>query len=144
MTFLEKMFARRYRDLLADIKRACENQEKLILPNGIELNFYPGYDYDNCSFSMAGYPKRNEDVVKEYAERIGQVINLNVYDCFGGDVKLLAVAEDRIYVEIVDVSPCYSCQKAPTPGSKYWIGACEISKEIFPGTSSFSKSDLPF
>ena len=144
MNLIKKFFTSKYKKLLDEIFSAEREQKRLILPNDVILDFRHGHEYDSCSMAML--PKINNDsqtFFQEYANRVGEIININVYDCFGGDVRLLAIGEDRIFVEIVNVSACYPCQKAPIEGSKYWIGSWDIPKELFQ-KSIFEESELPF
>ena len=142
----KRIFASKHKRLLRDIERAYINKQALSLSNGIQLNFTPGHEYDACPAYV--YRCQNgKEFVKKFADSIEQVIHIDVCDCFSGDVLVRAVGWDRIFVEIVDVTPCYSCQKAPEPGEKYWVGRCEICSEICPKpeqTSVFSEEDLPF
>ena len=59
--------------------------------------------------------------MKEFRKRRGKVIDLAVYDCFEGKVRILKNRRHRIKIEIIEVSPCYSCQKAPIKGMRLWI-----------------------
>ena len=143
---LRRAFESRYKKLLRDIKFAQINKQPLHISDGITLDFSPGYDYDNCS-AYVRTCQNGKEFFNKYAEKIEQVIHIEVSDCFGGDVVVRAVGWDRIFVEIVDVTPCYSCQKTPEPGEKYWIGCCEICRDVCQKptqTSVFSEEDLPF
>jgi len=57
-----------------------------------------------------------------------KIIDLTVYDCFSGKVKLLKKRPTRIYIEIVDVVNCYSQQVPTKPGERFWIKKTEIIK----------------
>lgn len=59
--------------------------------------------------------------MKEFRKKRGKVIELVVYDCFSGKVRILKNRRQRIMIEIIEVSPCYSCQKAPIKGTRLWI-----------------------
>ena len=143
MRTTKRLFLSKHKRLLHRIEKAKFEEERLFLPNGVVLDFQPGHEYDNQSFYMLPCEYNRDDFIKKYTELIDQVIELTVYDCFSGDVKVLAVGGDRIFVEIVDVNSCYSCQMIPTPGSKYWVGVWEMLEyELV--ESSFKPSDLPF
>ena len=51
----------------------------------------------------------------------GDIFHLAVYDCFEGDVKLLIKGINKSYIKIIDVLPCYPCQKPIPAGEKMWI-----------------------
>jgi len=140
---LKNIFTSKYKKLLYDITVASANEEQLQLPNGVVLNFQPGYEYDNCSMYVLSHESKEQDFTQKYISSIGKTISLTVYDCFSGDVKVLAVGSDRIFVEIVDANSCYSCQMIPIPGAKYWVGEWEIS-EYQPPKSVFEEAELPF
>lgn len=143
MNVFKIFFQSKYKSLLEKIKEASHNQAKIILPNGVIVNFCPGKEYEDCYMALV---PRNEDVdfIQKYTKHIGQIITIEVYDCFRGEVRLLAVGVDRIYVEIVDVSPCYFCQGAPLAGQKFWIANWEIPKANYKPQAGFDSSDLPF
>ena len=143
MNIIKWLLTSRYKKLLHSIAVAKENEQRLHLPNGIILDFQPGHEYDGCSMSVLPHYHEEQNFVKKYADYIGQVIKLTVYDCFSGDVKVLAVGSDRIFIEIVDVDSCYSCQLLPTPGAKYWVGDWEIDR-YEQSSAGFEPSDLPF
>lgn len=130
MNPIKWFFMSKYKKLLYQIEASRNNEQKLHLPNGIVLDFSPGHEYDNCQMFVLPHYSDGEDFIKKYTNDIGKIIHMNVYDCFGGDVKILAVGADRVFVEIVDVLACYSCQTAPSPGSKYWVGEWEIEPQI--------------
>lgn len=139
----------KYKKLLYNIKVAARNDQCLHLPNGIALDFRPGHEYDNCK--MDAFPREHDgkSFCQKYIDKIGQVVHMDVYDCFGGDVKILAVGEDVVFVEIVDVSACYSCQTPPRPGTKYWIEDWLMCPELEesenkPLRKGFEEKDLPF
>ena len=143
MNMLKWFFTSRYKKLLYHIDVARNNQQRLHLPNGVVLDFYPGHEYDNCKNCASGSEYEEEMLFRKYVDRIGQTIHLDVYDCFSGDVKVLAVGKDRIFVEIVDAVPCYACQSDPLPGQKYWVWYWEIYHH--PARSiEFTENDLPF
>ncbi len=52
---------------------------------------------------------------------VGEIVSMTVSDCFCGDVKLLKIRENVVFIEIIDVTPCYTCQSKPNPGTRYWI-----------------------
>lgn len=139
-------FMSRYRKLLHHIKAARDNEQRLILPNGVVLDFAPGHEYDHhMMFSSFPRDPDGESFFKKYADKIGQVVHMDVYDCFGGDVKILAVGADEVFVEIVDVRRCYGCQKEPSVGSKYWVVDWEIPEGVtIYDDSVFQDVDLPF
>lgn len=65
--------------------------------------------------------------------RVGDVIDLTVYDYFTGRVRLLKKTRDKIYVEIIDVTMCYPSARALPTGKREWV-----PKElIFPPPSRF-------
>ena len=134
----------RYKKLLHRIKTAKNNEEQLCLPNGVWLDFVPGHEYDRC-LSVLPHTCDKESFINKYIKHIGQVVQMDVYDCFGGEVKILAVGENRVFIEIVEASACYGCQQDPVPGTKYWIEDWCIAPEIASTIStSATKSDLPF
>lgn len=61
--------------------------------------------------------------------KLGDIIDIDVLDGFGGQVKLLKKGWLKIYIEIVDVCMCYSCQVQLQPGEKMWIAKEDIFKE---------------
>ena len=143
MNVFKKFFQSKYKSLLEKIKKASHNQAKITLPNGVIVDFRPGKEYEDCNMVLV---PRNEgdDFVQKYTKHIDQIITIEVYACFSGEVRLLAVGVDRIYVEIVDVSPCYSCQGAPLAGQKFWIADWKIPKANYKPQAGFDSSDLPF
>ena len=143
MNLIKWFFTSKYKKLLYQIEVARSNQQRLHLPNGVILDFFPGHEYDNCKNYT--FPRENDREVffKKYADKVGQTMYMEVYDCFGGDVKVLAVGEDRIFIEIVDATSCYSCQSDIYPGEKYWVGYWDIAPEPT-RSSGFEESDLPF
>lgn len=54
-------------------------------------------------------------------KRTGSIIDIVVYDCFMGSVKLLKKRWGKFYVEIVDVSMCYPCSRPLRRGERLWI-----------------------
>ena len=146
MSKIKHFFTSRYKKLLHQIAMAQYNEQCLRLQYGIVLDFRPGHEYDSCTMYVMPCEFNGVSFIKKYVENIGQVIHMDVYDCFGGDVKILAVGADRVFIEIVDVTTCYTCQKAPSPGSKYWVGEWEICDDPQPNTSYsvFEEKDLPF
>lgn len=146
MSKIKHFFTSRYKKLLHQIVMAQYNEQRLHLQDGIILDFRPGYEYDDCTMYVTPYECSGEDFIKKYIDSIGEVIHMDVYDCFSGDVKILAVGADRVFVEIVDVSACYNCQASPSPGSKYWVGEWEICYDPQPNQpdSVFEEKDLPF
>ena len=139
-------FMSRYQKLLYQIKTARDNDQRLHLPNGVVLDFTPGHEYDDhVMFSALPHKPDGETFFEKYSGKIGHVVHMDVYDCFGGDVKILAVGADEVFVEIVNVSTCYGGQKEPMVGSKYWISDWEIPEGItMNDDSSFQDNDLPF
>ena len=123
-------FASKYKKLLLQIKDAYNNKSQLCLPNNVWLDFRPGHEYDKGCLDALPRLYDGKNFIDKYLGHIGQVVHMTVYDCFEGDVKILAVGEDRVFIEIVDVLTCYSCQKAHKPGEKYWIADWEIPPEF--------------
>lgn len=146
MNRIKWFFMSKYKKLLYSIKVAASNDQRLHLPNGIVLDFYPGHEYDNCKKDVLPHEYDGKNFCQKYIDKIGQVVHIDVYDCFGGDVKILAVGENVIFVEVVDVTACYACQDPPSPGMKYWIGDWELSPEPVRKSSrtGFEEKDLPF
>lgn len=146
MKSIKQFFASRYKKLLHQIKCAKENEQRLQLPNGVVLDFTPGHEYDKrVEFLEFPHEDEGESFFKKYSAEIGGFVHIDVYDCFSGVVKVLAIGTHEIFVEIVDVSACYWCQKAPSVGSKYWISEWEIPKgAVASSCSVFQDSDLPF
>lgn len=144
--FIRQCFLSKYKKLLRQIEVAKNNEQQLRLSNGILLDFTPGHEYDALYMSVLPHTSDNKRFADKYFSQIGQVVRIEVYDSFGGDVRVLAVGEDRILVEIVDVLPCYPCQIPPVPGAKYWIGDWEIPPEpVTKVTASASEdNELPF
>jgi hypothetical protein len=136
------IFENKYNKLLRDIKNAQVNGRSISLPNGINLDFTPGRDYDSCAIFFPGHPN-NRQLMQQYINKIEQVVTIAVDDNFCGDVLIRAVGFDRMLVDVLDVTACYDCQKAPKPGDRYWIGYEEICPDVVPRTE-FSESDLPF
>lgn len=146
MNKIKWFFMSKYKKLLYHITVAKINDQRLHLPNGVVIDFRPGHEYDDCKKDAFPHESDGKSFCEKYIDKIGQVVHMDVYDCFGGDVKILAVGEDVVFVEIVDVTACYSCQKAPSPSTKYWIGDWELSQEQEPRHShvGFEDKDLPF
>ena len=142
MNLIKWFFTSKYKKLLYQIKVARSNQQRLHLPNGVILDFFPGHEYDSCK-SCASPLEDGGDKFSKYIEKIGQTVHIDVYDCFGGDVKILAVGKDRIFIEIIYAVSCYSCQVDPLPGEKHWVGYWEIAPELTCATG-FTEGDLPF
>ena len=146
MNAIKWFFMSKYKKLLYSIMVAERNDQRLHLPNGIVLDFRPGHEYDSRKQDMCPRECDGESFYKKYIDKIGQVVHMDVYDCFGGDVKILAVGEDVVFVEVVDVTACYSCQEPPRPGMKYWVGDWELPPDLEPKSSrtGFEDKDLPF
>lgn len=146
MNLIKWFFTSKYKKPLYQIEVARNNQQRLYLSNGVTLDFFPGHEYDNCKNYTLPHKYDGKDFFKKYSDKIGKIVHIDVYDCFGGDVKILAVGEDVIFVEIVDVTACYSCQEPPVSGTKYWIGDWELNpeSEYKPSRSGFEDKDLPF
>lgn len=51
----------------------------------------------------------------------GDIVTMEVYDAFGGDVKILKKEENKYFIEIIDVCMCYSCQVQLEAGETMWI-----------------------
>lgn len=56
----------------------------------------------------------------------GDIIDMAVYDCFEGKVKILQQEKDSVFIEIVDVCMCYPSQKQALPGERCWVDKEEI------------------
>ena len=54
-------------------------------------------------------------------KKIGNIIDITVYDYFTGRVRLLKKERRKIYVEIVDVTMCYPSAHELTAGEKEWV-----------------------
>ena len=142
---IRRFFMSRYNKLLLQIKNAYNDQKQLRLPNDVWLDFRPGHEYDNGSLDALPRLYDGETFIDKYLGHIGQVVRMAVYDCFEGDVKILAVGEDKVFVEIVDVLTCYYCQRAHKPGEKYWIADWELPPDDpLPTTSTPENESLPF
>lgn len=61
------------------------------------------------------------------AFRNGRVVEMTVWDCFDGEVKIIKNRFYKWFIEIVDVSMCYSCQKQLQPGERMWV----YKKDLF-------------
>lgn len=142
---IKRLFMSRYKKLLFQIQAAINNEQRLRLPNGVWLDFVPGHEYDHC-MSVLPHTDDKESFAHKYISHIGQVVHMDVYDCFGGDVKILAVGEDKVFVEIVEAFACYGCQSDPVPGTKYWIEDWCIAPETETkvSASAAEKDNLPF
>ena len=140
---MKNIFEGRYKRLLNRINKAKVEEAVIDLPNGVCLDFTPGHEYDKCLNLHSPYHPDNITAMKKYIDKIEQVVHIDVYDCFSGDVLIRAVGCDRMLVEIIeDVSLCYRCQVTPRLGNKYWVGF----EEICSGTArlTMSEDDLPF
>jgi hypothetical protein len=144
MNLIKLFFTSKYKKLLYQIEVARNKQQRLRLPNGVIIDFSPGSEYDNCKMYVLPHEHDSKNFVKKYVKSIGKVVHMDVYDGFGGDVRIIAVGADRVFIEIVDVLPCYGCQETPSPGSKYWVGEWEICDEESEHRSVFTQEDLPF
>lgn len=60
---------------------------------------------------------------------VGSIIDLTVYDCFTGKVRLLQKTKKEILVEVVDVQMCYPCQHPASAGERHWIPKGLILRE---------------
>ena len=150
---LRWFFMSKYKKLLEQIRCAQNNHQRLHLENGVVLDFVPGSDYD---FPESELPREgSKNCWDRFSSSVDQVIYLEVYDCFAGDVKVLAVGSDRIFIEIVEASACYGCQIYPLPGEKYWVAEwllppkdeCNDENWAIPSgstASEFQEEDLPF
>lgn len=61
--------------------------------------------------------------------RKGRIVNITVWDCFTGKVKII---QNRLYkwlIEIVDVSMCYSQQVQLQPGEQMWISKKDLFRD---------------
>ena len=61
--------------------------------------------------------------------RQGRIVNITVWDCFTGKVKII---QNRLYkwlVEIVDVSMCYRQQVQLQPGEQRWISKKDLFRD---------------
>ena len=144
MSRFKFLFMNRYKRLLHQIKTAKENDQVLHLSNGIDLNFVPGHEYDACYHSAIPREDDQHSFVDKYIDSLNKIVKLTVYDCFSGDVRILAVGTDRIFVEIVDVVKCYDSQADLVPGTKYWIEDWVIAPELPEQKNEPSNPDLPF
>ena len=146
MNLIKWFFTSKYKKLLHQIEVARSNKQCLHLSNGVILDFFPGHEYDRCTCYVLPRECDGENFFQKYADKIGQIVHMDVYDCFGGDVKILAVGENVVFVEVVDATRCYSCQEPPIPGEKYWIGDWELEPELElkPSRVGFEDKDLPF
>lgn len=147
MNTIKWFFTSKYKKLLYQIEVTKNNQQRLHLPNGVVLDFFPGREYDNCKNYASHIEYDSENFLRKYSDKIGQTMLMEVCDCFSGDVKVLAVGEDRIFIEIIDAVSCYPCQPDPLPGEKYWVGRWEIAAEIAPkveNSSGFTEDDSPW
>lgn len=144
---LMSIFKSRYRRLLHQIETAQRNHQRVALQNGVVLDFRPGHEYDDCRSYEFPCEHYDEDFVQMYGTRIGQVVRIDVYDCFGGAVKILAVGANRIFIEVIDVAACYGCCQPPRRGEKFWVGRwdlCAGSTNTSSPVKGFENSDLPF
>lgn len=81
--------------------------------------------------------------MKEFRKKRGKVIDLAVYDCFEGKVRILKNRRHKVMIEIIEVFPCYSCQISPQKGERHWIDENSI---FFPDKVTHLPSDdnLPY
>lgn len=130
--------------LLERIAMAQKNEQILRLPNGIKLNFRPGHEYDEANLYLLPCKESDETFTQKYLKHLGKTVQLTVYDYFTGTVKVLAVGENRIFIEIVDVNVFAFCGvQNPAPGTKYWVHGWELP-EIEPLVKNVEPSDSPF
>lgn len=61
--------------------------------------------------------------------RKNRVVNIAVYDCFNGKVKILKNRGYKWLIEIIDVYPCYSCQAPYKKGETMWISHEDIFRQ---------------
>lgn len=90
----------------------------------MRVALYDAYIFNQCAQKrcIARCPHTNRaDCFELYGDKIGQNVEMDVYDCFGGTVKILAVEKDRVLIEVVEAYRCYSCQQDPTSGEQFWI-----------------------
>lgn len=76
--------------------------------------------------------------------RTGRVINLAIYDCFDGEVKIIKNRFYKWLIEIVDVSMCYPCLKQAEPGERMWIHRKDIYRENRRESKKAADERLPF
>lgn len=84
--------------------------------------------------------------MRKYAEDLAEksnVVSMAIYDCFEGEVKILEETEEKVYIEVIDVLPCYSCQKTPECGERFWIEKSLIYHPVY-NTSPSSGDDVPY
>ena len=77
------------------------------------------YECKRCGKKLASFVPI--DTLSEIHSLVGEIVTMTVDDCFGGDVKILKTKENKVFIEIIDVTPCYACQSKPNPGTRYWI-----------------------
>ena len=54
-------------------------------------------------------------------KKVGDIIDLTVYDYFTGRVRLLKKTRRKIYVEIIDVTMCYPSAHELPAGKREWV-----------------------
>lgn len=71
--------------------------------------------------------------------RKNRVVNIAVYDCYNGKVKILKNRGYKWLIEIIDVYPCYSCQAPYKKGETMWVS----HKDIFIQPKRGKRRGLP-
>ena len=61
--------------------------------------------------------------------RKDRVVDMTIWDGFDGKVKIIKNRFYKWYIEIVDVSMCYSCQKKLKPGERMWVYRKDLFRE---------------
>lgn len=61
--------------------------------------------------------------------RKGRIVNITVWDCFTGKVKIIKNRLNKWLIEIVDVSMCYDQQVPCQSGEQMWIRKKDLFRD---------------
>lgn len=88
--------------------------------------------------------------------RKDRIVNITVWDCFTGKVKIIQNRWYKWLVEIVDVSMCYRQQVQLQQGKQMWISKKDLFRDYnkgfnkikrkcrVPSSKSYRYDDIPF
>lgn len=72
--------------------------------------------------------------------RTGHVVDITVWDCFSGKVKILKNHWYKWFVEVVDVSMCYPQLVPCECGERMWIYRRDLYRDL-PSTKTKGEND---
>lgn len=69
--------------------------------------------------------------VKFAKAKPGDIIEIVVYDCFAGTVRLVERRWREYCIEIIDAVTCYPCQRPMKVGERFWFNKKEITDDDY-------------